>query len=88
MRSQMTFKPWYAWYRKHKKKDSLSITEEIPSSISENQELSPAQLMLLVEEEKNLGQVVDSPHIMLLINSCDLKNYMKVDSAFHYWAVG
>jgi len=34
----------------------------------------------------NLSQVACSPFIKSPINFFDLKNYTKVDCAFHYWA--
>jgi len=37
-------------------------------------------------KETNLGQVACSSFITSLINFFDLKNYTKVDCAFHYWA--
>jgi len=37
-------------------------------------------------KETNLSQVACSSFITSLINFFDLKNYTKVDCAFHYWA--
>ena len=37
-------------------------------------------------KETNLRQVACSSFITSLINFFDLKNYTKVDRAFHYWA--
>ena len=72
---------------KHQQDDSLSITEEVPGSISKNREFFPKQLMLLSKEkERNLGLATSLPHITSLTNSFDLKNYQIVDCAFHYWA--
>jgi len=45
------------------------------------------QLMLACKaKETNLSQVACSSFITFLINFFVLKNYTKVDCAFHYWA--
>ena len=60
---------------------------KVPSS--KDHKFTPVQLMLRLiskGKETNLSLIACSSFITSLINFFDLKNYTKVDCAFHYWA--
>jgi len=67
--------------------DSL-CSREVPSSILVAKTMNlPMQLMLMSKgKEPNLSSATCSSFITSVINFSDLKNYTKVDCAFHYWA--
>jgi len=67
---------------------SVCATEKcLVAYCGKDHEFTPMQLMLMSKEkETNLSQVACSSFITSLINFFDLKNYTKVDCAFHYRA--